>query len=133
MNLNVCDGHVDIGGEDRDQEQGQTPSGQSLHPRRRDEESRSAQQLEDAAKLNAGDGKGDPRRHDGKKKGRVEEMVGSGKEKECGQEQPDDKSENQGGLPYYKRHANGSDKWVKSVALSLSGRSGKLRGMFDYP
>jgi hypothetical protein len=49
VDLHVGDGHVDIGREDRDEQQGQTPTGQELNRTPRNEKPKTAQQFKNAA------------------------------------------------------------------------------------
>ena len=95
MDLHIGHGHIDIGGEDRDEEQRQAPSGQILKERQWNEQAQAAEQLKDAADQNAGQMKRDPRRHDRKEEGRVAQMDRSREEKKRGQEQANEKAEEQ--------------------------------------
>jgi hypothetical protein len=97
MNLDVGDGHVDVGGKDRDEEQGQTPTGQELNPARGNQESDAAEQLENAADPNAGEMKRYPGRHGRKEELRMAQMDRPGEEEERGQEETDEGADNQAG------------------------------------
>jgi hypothetical protein len=96
MNLDVGHGHIDVGGKDRDKEQGQAPTGQKLNPARGNQQPNATEQLENAADPNAGQVKRYPGRHDPKEEFRMAQMDRPGEEEERGQEQADDGAENQG-------------------------------------
>ena len=53
MYLDLGHSHIDVGGKDRDEEQGEAPPGQKLNPMRGNQQADSAKQLENAADLNA--------------------------------------------------------------------------------
>ena len=96
MDLHVGHGHVDVGGKDRDEEQGQAPAGQELNRARGNQQPDAAEQLENAADLNAGKMKRNPGRHDRKEELRMAQMDRAGEEEERGQEEADEGAENQG-------------------------------------
>jgi hypothetical protein len=85
VDLYVRDGHVDIGGKYRQQKQGQPPAGHELDAAPGYQESRSAQQLENAADEDAQPVKGNPGRHDRKEERRVPQMNRPRGQKKCGQ------------------------------------------------
>jgi len=97
MNLHMGRGHVDVGGKDRDQEQGEAPTGQELNLPSRNQQSGTAQQFENAADLNAGQWKGNPGRHDWKKEHRIAQMDRAGEEEERGEEQANESAKDQAG------------------------------------
>ena len=95
MNLHVGHGHVNVGGKDRDEEQGEPPTGQELNPVRGNQQPDAAEQLEDAADLNAGQMQRNPGRHDRKKEFRMAQMDRPGEEEERGEEQANEGAKNQ--------------------------------------
>ena len=95
MDLHVGHGYVDVGGKDRDEEQRESPAGQELNRARGNQESDPAEQLENAADLNAGKRKGNPGRHDWKEEFRMAQVDCPGEEKKRGEEQADEGAENQ--------------------------------------
>ena len=96
VDFHVRDGHVDVGGKNRDEEQGEAPAGQELNRARGDEQADAAEQLENAANFNAGKMKRNPRRHDGKEEFRMAEMDRPGEEEERGEKEADDGAEDAG-------------------------------------
>lgn len=63
MNLNMIRGHINIGGKDGEQQQGQAPARQSKDAAIRHQQPDAAEQLEDAAGDNTKERKGDAGRH----------------------------------------------------------------------
>ena len=120
MNLHAGHGHVDVGGKDRDEEQDEAPAGQKLDPARGNEQPRPAEQLENAADLNAGQMKRNPRRHDRKKELRLAQMDRPGEEEERGEKQADEEAENQGREDNTMGDLLRNASSKRSVILSLS-------------
>jgi len=75
-------GHVNIGGKDRDEEQGETPAGQKLNFAHGNQQPETAKQLENAADLNAGKMKRNPGRHNLQEEFRMPQMDRSCKNEE---------------------------------------------------
>lgn len=81
MDLNVGDGHVDVGREDGEQQQGEAPPGEKLDAARRNQQPEAAEQFPPAADEDAGAMERNPRWHDRQEKARIVEVNESGKEK----------------------------------------------------
>jgi hypothetical protein len=86
--------HIDVGGKDCDQQEGEAPPRQKLNPSHRNQEADTSEKLEDAADENAGQMEGNPGRHDRQKQGRIEEMEAPGHQKKRGEKEPDSVAEN---------------------------------------
>jgi hypothetical protein len=91
VNLHVCHRHMDVGGEDRDEQERQAPPGEELYRPDRKEQPDAAEKLANAADEDAGPVKGNPRWHDREEKLRVAQMDHSRKKEKGGEEKADDK------------------------------------------
>ncbi len=96
MNLHVGQGHVDVGGKDRDEKEGETPTGQELNRAQGNQQPSPAEQLEDAADFDAGQVKRNPGRHDRKEELRIAKMDRPGEEEKRGEEQANEGAKEQG-------------------------------------
>ena len=90
MNLDMGDGHVDIGRKNGHEEESQAPAGEEFDAPPGDQQPDSAEQLKDAADFDAGKREGNPWRHDGKKEGGIDEMKRAGEEKKRGEKKTND-------------------------------------------
>ena len=98
MNLDVVDGHVDVGGKNGDEQEGQSPAGEDFDAALGNEEPDSAEQLENAADFNAEKREGNCRRHDGQEEAGINEMDRPREEEKRGEEKANDEAGDQGNL-----------------------------------
>jgi hypothetical protein len=95
MNLNMFCCHVDIGWKNGYEQKNEPPSGQKLNAADWNKEPHAAEQLADAAHLNAKQWKRNPRRHDGEEEPGIDEVNRAREEKQKSQQQADEKSKAQ--------------------------------------
>ena len=87
VDLHMVHCHVDVRGKDRDEEQGQAPSGPMLDRAHGNQQPNAAEQLEHSADQDAGDRKRNPHRHGRQEKLRVNEVNSPCEKKERDEKQ----------------------------------------------
>jgi hypothetical protein len=87
--------HVDIGGENGDEQEAQSPARRVLNLTLRNEQSDTAQELENAADQDAGAMKRDPGRHDPQKRNGMKEVKHRRSQEKRGENKTNEEPENQ--------------------------------------